>query len=178
MRDERAVLRVARNILKSHKRIDILVNNAGVTYFKDFLRTSIKEFDAVIETNLRGLFLATNAVVPSMVKRGEGLVVNMLSFASKTTYTKSAVYSASKAGAEAMMDVLRAEVRGRGVRVLNIHPGAVLTPMWAAAERKKFAGTMMKPKQVAEIVYHATTQPRGLMVEEIIVRPQLGDIEA
>ncbi|HTP13574.1 MAG TPA: SDR family NAD(P)-dependent oxidoreductase, partial [Bacteroidota bacterium] len=66
---------------------DILVNNAGITVFKNFLDTSVEEFDNIVQTNLRGSFLATRAVLPSMMARSSGLILNIVSFAAKTTYT-------------------------------------------------------------------------------------------
>ncbi|MGH2569563.1 MAG: SDR family NAD(P)-dependent oxidoreductase, partial [Bacteroidota bacterium] len=104
------VSRVARFIQRRHKKIDLLVNNAGVTAFKEFARTSLKEFDEILQSNLRGLFLTTHAILPLMMRRKRGTILNILSYAAKTTYTKSAAYSAAKAGSAAMMNSLRAEV--------------------------------------------------------------------
>ena len=167
----------AESILKKHDKVDILINNAGVTYFKDFLSTSIQEFDHVIDTNLRGLFLTTKAIVPVMVQQHSGLVINILSFVTKTTYTKSSVYSASKAGAEALMNGLRAEVRNHGVHIVNVYPGAVCTPIWHPQQQEKFHDRMLKPEEVAEIVYQVSLQPSSMMVEELVLRPQVGDLQ-
>lgn len=176
LRNEKNVRDIARKILAKHKAVDILINNAGVTYFKDFTRTSVGEFDEVIETNLRGLFLTTKKVLPSMLKRRSGCIINILSYAAKTTYAKSAVYSASKAGAESLMNVLRAETRDKGIKVVNVFPGAILTPIWLPHHRKKFSQDMMKPIEIARMIYELTTKPASLMVEDIIIRPQRGDL--
>lgn len=176
VRDERAVDRVARQVFRSHSKVDILVNNAGVTSFAEFASTGVKDFDAILDTNLRGLFLTTRSVLPSMIRRREGLILNILSYAAKTTYTKSAAYSAAKAGAEAMMNVLRAELRGKGVRVLNIYPGAILTPMWPPRLRKQYAASMMSVDDVAKLVVQLTRQPSTLHIEELVVRPPQGDL--
>ena len=176
IKDESQVRKVSGVILKKYRFIDVLVNNAGVTYFKDFLSTSVREFDEVIGTNLRGLFLTTKSVVPSMLRRKRGVIVNILSFAAKTIYTKSTAYSASKSGAEAMMNVLRAEVRNSGVKIINVYPGAVFTPMWAPKHRKKYSKRMIDPNVVARLVYEASSQPLSAMVEELIIRPQGGDL--
>jgi short-subunit dehydrogenase len=176
IRSESSVAKVARAILRKHRFVDILINNAGVTSFKDFMSAKPSEFDSILATNLRGPFLATKMIVPVMVKRRKGIIVNMISFAAKTVYTKSALYSASKAGLEAMMNVLRTELREVGIKVINVYPGAVLTPMWLKEHRKKYSDQMILPDDVARLVYETTAQSPSLMVEEIVVRPQGGDL--
>ena len=176
VRSEKNVSATARELLKRVKHIDILVNNAGITYFKEFLATTTKEFDNVVNTNLRGLFLTTKGVLPSMLKRKMGLIINVLSFAAKTTYTRSGAYAASKSGAEAMMNVLRAELREKGIGVMNVYPGAVLTPMWLPKHRQKYSNQMLEPQEVAELIYEASVRAKSVMVEELIIRPPGGDL--
>lgn len=177
IRTERSVRSAARRIAARFKRVDVLVNNAGVTLFKDFAQTSVKEFDHVIGTNLRGSFLATKCVLPGMLRRKSGMIVNIQSFAAKTTYTGSSVYSASKSGGVALMDSLRAEVRGNGIKVLNVYPGATLTPMWSPLHQKRYAKAMMTPADVARKIFEATRLPESMMIEELVLRPQMGDLK-
>lgn len=177
VRKESDVQRVARLILRRHHKVDILVNSAGTTTFKEFTQTSVKEFDDILDTNLRGLFLATRTVLPSMLKGRKGTILNIISYAAKTTYTKSAAYSAAKAGAQALMDVLRAEVRKTGIKVINIYPGAVLTQMWPKKYRKRFANAMMTSEELAGVVYQLTLQPDSVHVEEVVIRPKRGDLQ-
>jgi len=167
----------AEQILKSLGSIDILINDAGVTYFKDFSATTIEEFDEVIATNLRGLFLTTKAVLPSMLERGSGLIINVLSYAARATYTGSSVYAASKAGAEAMMNVLRAETRSKGIKILNVYPGATFTSIWHPRHREKYGHQMMKPAEIAKIVYELSCQPPSMVIEDVVIRPQVGDLQ-
>ena len=155
---------------------DVLINNAGVTYFKDFINTTTAEFDEVIGTNLKGLFLTTKTVIPRMLERKSGLIINVLSFAAKATYTGSSVYAASKAGAEAMMNVLRAETRDKGINIVNVYPGAVFTSIWHPKHREKYGHQMMQPADVAEVVYKLSCEPQGVMIEDIVIRPQVGDL--
>jgi short-subunit dehydrogenase len=177
VQSEASVFETAKKILELHGRIDVLINNAGVTYFREYLDTSIEEFDHVINTNLRGTFLTTKAVLPAMIQNQNGLVLNILSFVVKEVYTKSAAYSSSKAGVEAMMNVLRSEVRRHGINIVNVYPGAVSTPMWSQNQLEKFKNKMLTPKQVAEMLYQVSIQPPSLMVEEIVLRPQSGDLQ-
>lgn len=177
VRDETSVANTAQNILDHYGAVDILINNAGVTYFKTFAETSTEEFDHVITTNLRGMFLVTKAVLPTMSTRKKGLIFNILSYTTKALYTKSSAYAASKAAAEAMMNVLRAETRREGIRIVNVYPGAVLTPIWHPRQQEKFGDQMLKPEYVADILYTLSVQPEELMVEEIVLRPQGGDLQ-
>ncbi|MCI0705936.1 MAG: SDR family oxidoreductase [Ignavibacteriae bacterium] len=176
VRKEEDVKQVAKTILKNYKTIDILLNNAGITSFNDFHTTSTREFDDILATNLRSLFLTSKAVLPKMLDNEKGTILNILSYAAKATYTKSAAYSTAKAGAEALMNVLREEVRDRGIKVVNVYPGAVLTAMWPKKLQKRYSRSMMSPLDVAKLVYGLSVQPDQLHVEELIVRPPSGDL--
>lgn len=157
---------------------DFLVNNAGVTVFKKFVDTSIAEFDDIISTNLRGPFLTTKAILGGMYERGSGVVLNIVSFAAKTTYTESSAYAASKAGLAAMMEGLRAEARDKGIKIVNVFPGAVLTPIWHPRVQAKHGTRMLTPDDAAKMIYAVSCQPPSVMVEELVIRPQAGDISA
>jgi len=176
VRSAAQVQRALKAVLRREGGLDILINNAGVTVFKDLLSTTTEEFDDIIDTGLRALFLGARAVLPHFLKRRSGMIINILSYASKTTYTKSAAYTAAKSGAEAMMNVLREEVRHQGVRIVNVFPGAVETPMWGASQRRQYRHHMIRPEVVAKAVLEASLAADGTMVEEIVIRPQIGDL--
>lgn len=173
---ESSVSQAAKKILATYGRINVLINNAGITSFKEFRHTGVEEFDRLIATNLRGIFLVTQTVLPTMLQARSGLVMTVLSFVVKEVFTKSAAYSASKAGAEAMMNVLRAEVRQQGVNIVNIYPGAVATPIWHPKQLEKYQEQMLQPKQIAEMVYQISIQNPSLMVEEVVLRPRGGNL--
>jgi len=170
------VAATAREILKRLGHVDVLVNNAGVTYFKSLRQTSRREFDKVIATNLRGTFLCTKAVIESMVRRRSGHIINVISVAAQKTYTKSSAYSASKAGVLALTNVLREEVRPFGIKVTAVLPGATETQMWSGSTRLKYHHPMMSAEDVARIVVSVFQAPRSAHIEEIVLRPQLGDL--
>jgi 3-oxoacyl-[acyl-carrier protein] reductase len=178
VRNAESVNAVAQKIIGSIGIPDILVNNAGITVFKEFIETSVEEFDDIMSTNLRGSFLTTKAILPSMIKRKNGIVLNIVSFAAKTTYTASSAYAASKAGLAAMMDGLRTEVRSHGIKIVNVFPGAVLTPIWSSKVRTKYGNTMLTTQDAARMICSVSCQPQSLMVEELVIRPQIGDINA
>jgi 3-oxoacyl-[acyl-carrier protein] reductase len=176
VRHENSVRKASREIRRIFGRVDVLVNNAGITSFQAFEKLSTGEFDDILSTNLRGAFLATQSVLPDMLRRKAGMIINVISYAAKTTYTGSSVYSASKSGLQAMMNGLRAETRHRGIKVVNVYPGAIVTPMWKATHQRKYAKLMMVPREVANLIYEASAQPHSGMVEEIVIRPQVGDL--
>jgi NADP-dependent 3-hydroxy acid dehydrogenase YdfG len=178
VRQEASVNKAAKKILKDIGTPDILLNNAGVTVFKKFAETSVEEFDDIVNTNLRGSFLTTRALLPRMIERKSGIVLNIVSFAAKTTYTESSAYAASKAGLAAMMDGLRAEVRGLGIKIVNVFPGAVLTPIWHPKVRTKHGNQMLTTQEVAKMIFSVSCQPPSMMIEEVVIRPQGGDINA
>ncbi|HEY3251044.1 MAG TPA: SDR family oxidoreductase [Ignavibacteria bacterium] len=173
---ERSILSTRKKILEKCKAIDILVNNAGVTVYKSFLETKTFDYDYVLDTNLRGGFIASKAVLPLMIKKKRGHIINLVSVASNTVFTDSAIYSASKAGLAAMANVLRAEVRKFNIKISNIYPGATDTPMWSAPSRQKYSRRMMTAREVAEIVLQVANQPQKVVIEDVIIRPIKGDL--
>lgn len=173
---ERSVFSTQRKILEACRRIDVLINNAAVTYFKSFAATSIRDYDHVMRTNLRGVFLCTKSVLPAMLRRKSGTIINIISVSATTTFKDSSAYSASKAGVLALSRCLRAEVRDKGVRIIDVLPGAVETSMWEKRERKKYGKKMMQPSDVAEIVVSVVRQPKRVLTEEIVIRPIEGDL--
>ena len=111
--------------------VDILVNNAGVVGQSFFHELSVAEFDRVLAINLRGVFLCTRFVLPRMLERGSGNVINVASQLGQIGGTEMVHYSASKAGVIGLTKALAREVSKRGIRVNAIAPGPILTEMMA-----------------------------------------------
>lgn len=176
MLSERSIIGTAKRIREKYGRIDCLINNAGVTTFKTFLETKSFDFDNVINTNLRGTFLAIKYVLPQMIKNKGGHIINILSVAATTVFTNSSVYAASKAGILAMANSLRKEVRHLNVKVTNVLPGATETPMWDNKTRQKHSSKMMTANEVAQIVLNIFEQPKKVMIEDVTIRPIKGDL--
>ncbi|HAV23460.1 MAG TPA: short chain dehydrogenase [Bacteroidetes bacterium] len=176
VRNSSSVRRAHVRIVRSLGPVDILVNNAGVTVFKKLLSTNEREFTEIVDTNLGGVYRATREVLPSMVRRRKGTIVTILSYAIKTTYTSSSAYTASKSGAEALLRVLREELRGKGIRVVNVIPGAVNTAMWPKTVRRSQADVMMAADELADEIVRASLKQGTVCAEEIVVRPRVGDL--
>jgi short-subunit dehydrogenase len=173
----RAAAATAGRIRKERGEVDVIVNCAGITVFKSFLNTSLPEFNAIVSTNLLGQVACIKAVLPSMVRRREGWIFNIISNAAIKTFEGSAAYTATKAGMLGFGRVLREEIKHWGVKVVNIMPGATETAMWSAPSRRKYSRRMMRPSSVAEAVLAAYRMPGDAVLDEIVVRPLLGDIE-
>lgn len=164
-------------IRQSIGEVDVLINNAGITVFKTFLRTSSKEFSDIIKTNLEGQVDCIRAVLPSMVKRKKGWIINILSNAALKTFEASSAYTASKAGMLGLSKVLREEMRQFNIKVVNIIPGATSTAMWSSSDRKKYKNQMMSARGVAEAVLSVFQMPDDVVTDEILLRPISGDID-
>lgn len=176
VQSERSVMSTKKKILEKCGKIDIVVNNAGVTVFKSFIDTKSHEYDNIMDTNVRGCFLMIKAVLPLMIKKKKGHIINVLSVAANTFFEDSSVYSASKAALYAMSSVLRNEVRRYHIKISNILPGNVDTPMWDSKVRAKYRNRMMTPKEVAEIILMAANQPKKTVIEDVVIRPIKGDL--
>ncbi len=176
VRSERSIISTKKKILEKCGTIDIIINNAAITTFKSFIDTKPPEFDDILETNLRGSYLTTRAVLPIMIKKKKGHIINILSVAAKTVFTNSSAYAASKAGMLAMFNGLRAEVRKFNIKVSNIMPGATDTPMWSPASRQKYSSRMMTPRDIAEIAFQVASQPKKVVIEDVIIKPIKGDL--
>ncbi len=176
VRSSESVSRAQSLMVKNWGGVDVLVNNAAITYFKPFSRTTTQEYDRVMATNLRGAFLSIKSVLPGMLKKKKGTIVNIVSVSATTTFLDSSVYSASKAGMLALSRGLRAEVRKKGIRIIDVLPGAVETKMWDRESRRKYGRRMMRPSDVADVVVSAFRLPDNVLTEEIIMRPIEGDL--
>lgn len=173
---ERSIQITSKRIREKYGSIDLLINNAGVTVFKSFMETKTFDYDNVIDTNLRGAFLCIKSVLPQMIKKKKGHIINILSVAANTAFENSAVYAASKAGLLAMSNSLREEVRRYNIKISNILPGAVETPMWDSRSRQRYKNRMMSPIDIAKITLNVFQQPRKVLIEDVIVRPIKGDM--
>lgn len=176
VRSERSIISTKKKILEKCGTIDILINNAAITTFKSFIDTKPPEFDDILETNLRGSYLTTRTVLPIMMKKKKGHIINILSVAANTVFTNSSAYAASKAGMLAMFNGLRAEVRKFNIKVSNIMPGATDTPMWSPASRQKYSSRMMTPKDIADITFQVASQSKKVVIEDVVIKPIKGDL--
>ncbi len=168
------VERVFRMVKRRFARLDVLVNNAGVFTYKPFTRTTLKDWRNNIETNLTSLFLTTRAALPLLARSRSPHLINILSVASRQAFRNCSAYSASKFGAWGLTQVLREELRSRGVRVTAIFPGPTNTRMIRKFGFPVQRAEIIQPHDVAEAVLTALHQPRRTSVEEILLMPSKG----
>jgi 3-oxoacyl-[acyl-carrier protein] reductase len=162
--------------IASDFRIDCLINNAGITSFKFAEDNSTNEINDIINTNLLGSIYTIKSVLPLFKENNSGTIINILSVVVKKVFTKSSVYAASKMGLLGFSESLREEVRKYNVRVINVIPGATETSMWTQDVRKKNSERMIQPESIARMIVSAYLQKDKLVTEEIVVRPQEGDL--
>lgn len=162
--------------------IDILVNNAGhdIGGRTRFDIGSADDWSAIIETNLIGLMRVTRAILPGMVKRGRGDIVNMSSISAIRMVPDQAPYSASKAGVHMLSDIIRGELAETAIRVIEILPGLTRTNIVASrlrgdeeAAREYFErfGMALDPDDIARCVLFALDQPPHVQIAQIFVVP-------
>lgn len=165
----------AKTILKNGP-IDCLVNNAGISVFKSALETSNKEIKDIISVNLLGSISCIKAVLPSMIERKRGTIINIISVTAEQAFTNSSAYAASKAGLMAFADSLREEVREHNIRVISILPGATSTAIWPKKVLEKYTDRMMKPEDVARVAVSAYLNDSIAVQEKILLKPIGGDL--
>lgn len=156
--------------------VDLLINNAGTTSFTLAEDDSPELINKIISTNLLGAIYSIKCVLPEMIKRKRGTIINILSVAAEKIFTKSSAYAASKAGLLAYSNALREEVRKYNIKVINVLPGATATPIWPSSALEKFSFRMMKPEDLAELIFNIAVNDKNIVAEEITIRPIQGDL--
>ena len=158
-----------------HRPLDILINNAGIGHpNRTVSELPYPTWMEVIDTNLNGLFLMTQAAV-AVMKRG-GTIVNNLSIAAERVFPGSAAYSASKHGALGFTNALREELRPKGIRVIALMPGATDTAIWDTLWPKAPGRKMMSAETVARTVIDVLLLPENTTAEKVVVMPSSGTL--
>jgi NADP-dependent 3-hydroxy acid dehydrogenase YdfG len=151
--------------------VDILVNAAGLGIFGPVRDFKDEDFENLVETNLRGIFLTCRFVLPSMIERKRGHIINIASIAGKVGSANRAVYCATKFGVVGFTESLAEEVRQYGIRATVICPGSTDTGFSSAETAGKARERMLRPEDVAHAVRMIVTQEPNSFISEIIMRP-------
>ncbi len=154
--------------------VAVLVNNTGIFMPGQVHNEAEGILEKTIETNLYSAYHLTRGLVGDMIDRREGHIFMMGSTASITAYTNGGSYCISKFALLGMSRVLREELKPHGVKVTTLLPGATLTASWIGTDLPE--DRFMKPEDVAETIWAAYSLSKSAVVEEILMRPQLGDI--
>lgn len=162
------------------KNLSVLINNAGLAAgLASFQDASLEDWEAMIDTNLKGLLYITRAILPFMIKNKEGHIVNLGSIAGREVYPKGHVYNATKFAVRALNEGLRIDTLGSGVRVTSIDPGMVETEFSLVRfkgdqEKAKSVYAGMKPlraEDIAEAIAWSLKRPKHVNVQEILLMP-------
>jgi 3-oxoacyl-[acyl-carrier protein] reductase len=149
--------------------ISILVNNAGVATFAPFHEQTDADWDTMLDTNLKSVFLVSRAAAKGMIQRGAGDIINISSLAGLNSFAGGAIYCASKWGLQGLSACMAEDLRGFGIRVSTICPGSVATSFSGkSAEQKPGA---LKPEDVAHAVATIVTQAPGSFISQLQIRP-------
>lgn len=152
--------------------VEVLVNNAGVGVIKPFAELTLAEWDGVMATNLRSLYLVTSAVLPGMRARGRGDVVNISSLAGKRGFPGGTAYAASKHAVMGFSESLMLEVRKEGVRVVALCPGSVDTKLIHSQTLfERDPAKILQPEDIASTVLAILQLPPRATISELEIRP-------
>ena len=175
--DPEQVEQVFGTVRKRYSELHILINNAGIAHpLAPIEKIPVQDWKQVIDTNLTGTFLCTRSALPLM--HAGATIVNNLSVAATQPFEGMGAYNASKYGALGFTNLLREELRKRGIRVLALIPGPTDTAIWEQFWPEAPREQMVSTATVAEVVLHAVTLPPGTTIEEIRVRPTIGSLRA
>jgi 3-hydroxy acid dehydrogenase / malonic semialdehyde reductase len=178
--DRAAVESAVSTLPSSWSNIDILINNAGLSRGLDKLHEgSFQDWEEMIDTNVKGLLYLTRYVVPGMVNRDRGHVVNLGSIAGHQTYPGGNVYCATKAAVRAISEGLKQDLLGTPVRVTSVDPGMVETEFsdvrfHGDTERAKkvYQGvTPLTPDDIADVIFFCVTRSPHVNINEVVLMP-------
>ena len=180
VRDQDAVNEAVASLPEEFKDIDILVNNAGNAHGLDYIQEgSSTDWDAMMDINVKGLLYVTQAVLPGMLERQKGHIINIGSTAGKEVYPKGNVYCASKHAVDAINQGMRLDLNAYGIRVGAVNPGLVETEFSQVRFKgdSKRAETVykgyqaLKPEDIADIILFVITRPYHVNIADLVVMP-------
>ena len=174
------VFKALESIPTEFKDIDILLNNAGNAHGLSSIQNgNLDDWDAMMDGNVKGLLYVTKAILPNMIARNSGFIVNIGSVAAKEVYPNGNVYCASKHAVDALSKSMRVDLAGHNIRVAAIHPGAVETEFSEVrfkGDTEKAAGVYqgfdaLQAQDIAEIIEFITSRPGHVNIEDLVVYP-------
>lgn len=180
VRDRAAVSKAWASLPAEWKKVDVLVNNAGNAHGLDPIQSgNVDDWDAMMDINVKGLLYITREVLPGMVERTAGHVINIGSIAGKEVYPNGNVYSASKFAVDALTRGMRIDLNAAGIKVTAIHPGMVETEFSLVRfkgdeTRASNVYKGMKPlvaDDIADLVLFAVTRPAHVVIADLLVLP-------
>jgi 3-hydroxy acid dehydrogenase/malonic semialdehyde reductase len=180
VREQAQVKEVMHSLPEQWKKIDVLINNAGLAAGLDVLHEGdVQDWEAMIDTNIKGLLYVTREILPEMVAKNSGHIINIGSIAGHQVYAKGVVYCATKHAVKALSEGLRLDLSGTYIRVSSVEPGAVETNFSAvrfkgdtARAAAVYKGMQpLTPEDVADAVLYCATRPAHINISDVIIMP-------
>ncbi|TDT46106.1 NADP-dependent 3-hydroxy acid dehydrogenase YdfG [Maribacter spongiicola] len=180
IRNKESVKEAVHSLPKEFSQIDILINNAGNAHGMDTIQEgNTDDWDAMLDINVKGLLYVSKAIIPQMVARKSGHIINIGSTAGKEVYPKGNVYCASKHAVDAINQGMRIDLNGTGVRVGAVNPGLVETEFSNVrfkgdddrAENVYKGFQPLKPEDIADIIHFVVTRPYHVNIADLVVMP-------
>jgi NADP-dependent 3-hydroxy acid dehydrogenase YdfG len=169
--DETQVDAAVSDVLARWGRVDVVINNAGFGVFREAEKITESEWSELMDANVKGTFLVTKAVTPSMKVAGKGHIVGIASDVSKRTFPNGSLYCASKYAQDAFLMALRREVRSHGIKVSVVYPGLVDTYFHGLDEGADKQAQYLKPADIAAAVSYIVEAPAHVVVDELMIHP-------
>jgi NAD(P)-dependent dehydrogenase (short-subunit alcohol dehydrogenase family) len=168
--DPASVNAAVERALGAFGKIDILVNNAGYACFKPFMELSLDEWQRTLDVNLTGIFLCTRAVLPGMIARGSGRIINISSVSGLRPILRQSAYCASKHGVNGLTSTLAMELRPYGIRVHAICPGGVTTRLSEENMADRDKSDWMTPEDVAHTALYLASMSSRATTDMVYLR--------
>lgn len=177
VRDKNETLKAVDSLPKNFKTIDILINNAGNAHGLDPIQSgNIEDWDAMIDINVKGLLYVSKAIIPQMVERQSGHIINIGSSAGRELYPKGNVYCASKSAVLSITEGMRIDLNPFGIKVCAINPGLVETEFshvrfkGDAIANSVYKGfEALQPEDIADLVYYTVSRPKHVNIADVLV---------
>lgn len=180
VRNNNEVTTALQSLPHEWKKIDLLVNNAGLAAGLASIQDgSLSDWETMIDTNVKGLLYVSKIVIPWMIEKGAGHIINIGSIAGKEAYAKGNVYCATKHAVDALSKSMRIDLLPHGIKVTAINPGAAETEFSLVrfhGDAEKAAQVYkgyepLKPEDIAEVIYFAASRPKHVVLNDIIITP-------
>lgn len=178
VRDRKEVATTFETLEEHWKNIDILINNAGLAAGLDPIQDgAIDDWDLMIDTNVKGLLYVSKAIMPLMIARGKGHIINIDSTAGKEVYPKGNVYCASKHAVDAISKSMRIDLVSHGIKVTNLCPGMVETEFSIVrfhgdlekAEKVYDGFEVLRPEDVADTLFYVASLPKHVCINDLVM---------
>ncbi len=168
---EADMARVVQTALDRFGRIDGVINNAGYGVFKNVDEITVEEWDALMATNVKGTFVLTKAVLPTLKAQGSGHIVVVASDVAKRTFAGGSLYTASKYAQEAFTGALRKEVRPFGINVTGVYSGLVDSHFHEKGHGHETSKHYLQSEDMAESMLFILSRPAHVVIDEFMVHP-------